>query len=123
MRLFDFLRGEFVMSETSGKVGRPALPKNEKRWKFISCRISQDEYKEIVAAAKKSGMPKARWVRTKIVAAARRAFSLIELLCVIAIIAILAALIMAVFPKAFHSVKKLETRQTNFNNWVTNDSK
>jgi len=60
------------MSET-GKVGRPTLPKREKRWKFISCRISQDEYKEIVQAAKESGMPKARWVRTKLVAAARRA--------------------------------------------------
>jgi hypothetical protein len=57
----------------SNPVGRPALPTKEKRWKFISCRISQDEYKEIVAAAKKTGMPKARWVRTKIVAAARRA--------------------------------------------------
>jgi hypothetical protein len=61
------------MSETTSKVGRPALPKTEKRWKFISTRISQDEYREIVQAAKESGMPKARWVRTKLVAAARRA--------------------------------------------------
>jgi hypothetical protein len=61
------------MSETSGKVGRPALPKTEKRWKFISCRISQDEYKEIVQAAKESGMMKGKWVRTKLIAAARRA--------------------------------------------------
>ncbi len=61
------------MSETAGKVGRPALPKREKRWKFISTRISQDEYKEIVQAAKESGMRKAKWIRTKLVAAARRA--------------------------------------------------
>jgi hypothetical protein len=61
------------MIETTGKVGRPALPKKEKRWKFISTRISQDEYKEIVQAAKESGMRKAKWVRTKLVAAARRA--------------------------------------------------
>lgn len=61
------------MSETTSKVGRPALPKKEKRWKFISTRISQDEYREIVQAAKESGMPKATWVRTKLVAAARRA--------------------------------------------------
>lgn len=61
------------MSEPTGKVGRPALPKKEKRWKFISTRISQDEYKEIVEAAKLSGMPKTKWVRTKLVAAARRA--------------------------------------------------
>jgi uncharacterized protein (DUF1778 family) len=61
------------MSESVGKVGRPALPKTEKRWKHISTRISQDEYKEIVAAAKASGMRKTKWVRTKLVAAARRA--------------------------------------------------
>jgi hypothetical protein len=60
-----------IMSETP-KVGRPALPKKEKRWKFISTRISQDEYQEIVQAAKESGMPKTKWVRTKLVAAARR---------------------------------------------------
>lgn len=60
------------MSEP-GKVGRPALPKKENRWKFISTRISQDEYKEIVQAAKESGMKKEKWVRTKLIAAARRA--------------------------------------------------
>jgi hypothetical protein len=49
------------------------LPKKEKRWKFISTRISQDEYKEIVQAAKEAGMRKTKWVRTKLVAAARRA--------------------------------------------------
>jgi prepilin-type N-terminal cleavage/methylation domain-containing protein len=53
----------------------------------------------------------------------RRAFTLIELLCAIAIIAILFALYLGVFPKAFEKVKKLETRQKGFNNWVTNDSK
>jgi hypothetical protein len=61
------------MSETTAKVGRPALPKKEKRWKFISTRISQVEYQEIVNAAKESGMTKTKWVRTKLVAAARRA--------------------------------------------------
>jgi len=61
------------MSEPAPKIGRPALPKTEKRWKYISCRISQDEYKEIVAAAKESGMRKTKWVRTKLIAAARRA--------------------------------------------------
>jgi|HubBroStandDraft_1064217.scaffolds.fasta_scaffold229952_1 hypothetical protein len=61
------------MSETTGKVGRPPLPKKEKRWKHISTRISQDEYREIVEAAKQSGMKKTKWVRTKLVAAARRA--------------------------------------------------
>lgn len=59
--------------EIQGKVGRPALPKKEKKWKYISTRLSQDEYKEIVHAAKDAGIPKTRWVRTKLVAAARRA--------------------------------------------------
>jgi hypothetical protein len=61
------------MDTISGKVGRPALPKKEKRWKFISTRLSQGEYQEIVKAAKESGMRKNTWVRTKLVAAARRA--------------------------------------------------
>jgi len=61
------------MIETTGKVGRPAMSKKEKRWKFISTRISQAEYQEIVQAAKESGLVKTKWVRTKLVAAARRA--------------------------------------------------
>jgi hypothetical protein len=59
--------------ETQGKVGRPALPKKEKKGKFISTRLSPDEYKEVVEAAKASGMSKTKWVRTKLIAAARRA--------------------------------------------------
>jgi hypothetical protein len=61
------------MSETTGKIGRPALPKKEKRWKFVSTRLSPAEYQEIVQAAKESGMRKNTWVRTKLIAAARRA--------------------------------------------------
>lgn len=61
------------MSETTSKMGRPTLPKKERRWKFISTRISQAEYQEIVNAAKQSGMSKTKWVRTKLIAAARRA--------------------------------------------------
>jgi uncharacterized protein (DUF1778 family) len=55
------------------KIGRPELPKKERKWKYISTRLSQDEYKEIVEAAKQSGMRKTKWVRTKLIAAARRA--------------------------------------------------
>jgi len=60
------------MSETS-KVGRPMLPKMEKRGKFISTRLSPPEYEEILRAVKESGIGKTRWVRTKLIAAARRA--------------------------------------------------
>jgi len=48
-------------------------PKKEKRWKFVSTQISQDEYKEITQAAKEAGQPRARWIRTKLIAAARLA--------------------------------------------------
>ena len=60
------------MSEPN-PVGRPALPKKEKRGKFVSTRLSPDEYQEIAAAIKSSGMKKTEWIRTKLVAAARRA--------------------------------------------------
>jgi hypothetical protein len=61
------------MSETAIKIGRPALPKTEKRWKYISVRISQDENREIAAAAREAGVGKSKWIRTKVLAAARRA--------------------------------------------------
>jgi hypothetical protein len=60
------------MSETP-KVGRPALPKKEKRGKFISTRLSPPEYAEIEEAIKSSGETKTEWVRMKLIAAARRA--------------------------------------------------
>jgi hypothetical protein len=61
------------MSESTGKVGRPALSKKEKKGLFITTRVSPDEYKEIIQAAKESGMTKTKWARTKLIAAARRA--------------------------------------------------
>jgi hypothetical protein len=57
----------------SPKVGRPALPKREKRWKFISTRLTPEEYNEIEDAIKSSGEGKTEWIRKKILAAARRA--------------------------------------------------
>jgi hypothetical protein len=60
------------MSDTP-KIGRPALPKKEKKWKYISTRLSPVEYQQIVQAAKDSGIRKTKWVRMKLVAAARRA--------------------------------------------------
>ncbi len=55
------------------KVGRPTLPKKEKRGRFISTRVSPPEYAEIMQAVKESGIGKTKWVRTKLIAAARRA--------------------------------------------------
>jgi len=60
------------MSETP-KVGRPALPKKEKRGRFVSTRLSPPEYDEIEQAIKVSGDSKTEWVRKKLIAAARRA--------------------------------------------------
>jgi hypothetical protein len=60
------------MSETP-KVGRPTLPKKEKRGKFISTRLSPPEYDKIMQAIKSSGDAKTEWVRKKLIAAARRA--------------------------------------------------
>jgi hypothetical protein len=60
------------MNET-GKVGRPMLPKKEKRGRFISTRLSPVEYAEVEQAVKASGDAKTEWVRKKLLAAARRA--------------------------------------------------
>jgi hypothetical protein len=60
------------MSETA-KVGRPALPKKEKRGLFMSTRLSPPEYAEIETAIKSSGETKTEWIRKKLLAAARRA--------------------------------------------------
>jgi hypothetical protein len=57
----------------SGKVGRPTLPKKERRGKFISTRVSPLEYAEIESAIKASGESKTAWVRKRLIAAARRA--------------------------------------------------
>jgi hypothetical protein len=54
-------------------VGRPALSDKEKRGKFITTRVSPEEYKEIMDAVKASGDWKTQWVRKKLLAAARRA--------------------------------------------------
>ncbi|HEU6448695.1 MAG TPA: hypothetical protein VFV23_09695 [Verrucomicrobiae bacterium] len=58
---------------TETKMGRPVLPKKEKRGEFISTRLSPPEYQEIMAAIKSSGVGKTEWVRNKLLAAARRA--------------------------------------------------
>lgn len=53
-------------------MGRPTLPKKEKRAKFITTRLSPPEYEEIKIAARESGEAKTTWARKKLLAAARR---------------------------------------------------
>jgi len=60
------------MIETA-KIGRPVLPKKEKRALYFTTRVSSLEHQEIMRAIKDSGMGKSKWLRTKLVAAARRA--------------------------------------------------
>lgn len=60
------------MSETP-KIGRPMLPKKEKRGDYITTRVSPSEYGEIEKAASESGEMMATWARKKLLAAARRA--------------------------------------------------
>ncbi len=59
------------MIETN-KVGRPMLPKKHKR-AFISDAGIPAEHQEVTQAIKDSGMSKRKWIRTKLIAAARRA--------------------------------------------------
>jgi hypothetical protein len=59
--------------KTEIKMGRPALPKKEKRGKFLSTRLSPPEYAEIESAVRSSGEAKTEWIRKKLLAAARRA--------------------------------------------------
>jgi len=61
------------MKETERKMGRPTLPKKEKRAKFITTRLSPPEYAEIKQAARESGEAKTTWARKRLLAAARRA--------------------------------------------------
>ncbi len=55
------------------KIGRPMLPKKEKRALYFTTRVSPLEHQEIMRAIKESGMGKSKWLRTKLIAAARRA--------------------------------------------------
>lgn len=59
------------MSETA-KIGRPKLPKKEKRGEYVTTRVSPAEYVEIEKAAAESGDMMATWARKKLLAAARR---------------------------------------------------
>jgi predicted HicB family RNase H-like nuclease len=60
------------MKETQSKMGRPTLPKKEKRAKFITTRLSPPEHAEIEQAANEAGEAKTTWARKKLLAAARR---------------------------------------------------
>jgi hypothetical protein len=53
------------------KIGRPTLPKNEARGRFVSTRVSSKEYEEIMRVIRASGKPKTGWVRDVLLYAAR----------------------------------------------------
>jgi hypothetical protein len=55
------------------KMGRPILPKKEKRGETIRVRVSPPELAEIESAADASGEGFSEWTRKKLLAAARRA--------------------------------------------------
>ena len=57
----------------TGKVGRPMLPKKQKPALYFTTRVSPTEHYEIMQAIKDSGLRKGKWIRTKLIAAARRA--------------------------------------------------
>jgi hypothetical protein len=61
------------MKIIESKMGRPTIPKAERRWLFVSTRVSPAEYKEIETAIAASGEIKTEWIRKKLLAAARRA--------------------------------------------------
>jgi hypothetical protein len=56
---------------TKIKMGRPKLPKDEARRKFVSTRVSTPEYMKILTAIKKSGLRKPDWARNALITAAR----------------------------------------------------
>jgi len=55
------------------RAGRPSLLEKEKRGKFISTRVSPDEYRAIHEAIKSSGEAKTEWIRQKLLRAANYA--------------------------------------------------
>jgi hypothetical protein len=61
------------MTTKTTKMGRPKLPKNEARGKFVSTRVSTPEYTEILKAIKKLGTAKPEWIRRTLLSEARRA--------------------------------------------------
>ena len=58
--------------KTETKMGRPTLPKKEKRGETIRVRVSPPELAEIESAVAASGEGFSEWTRKKLVAAARR---------------------------------------------------
>lgn len=55
------------------KMGRPKLPKSEKKSDRVEIRLSVDERAAFEAAAGKAGLPLSEWLRDLALKAARRA--------------------------------------------------
>lgn len=52
------------------KIGRPKVPKAEKKGQTLTVRLTDAERKAVDAAAKREGVPVSEWGRLAIVAAA-----------------------------------------------------
>jgi hypothetical protein len=44
------------------KMGRPPLPKSERRSRKVFFRVTTSEYKDLIAAAKQAGLPVSEFV-------------------------------------------------------------
>lgn len=54
----------------SNKMGRPKLPKAQRKAIRIQARFSQDEYKTVESAVKRSGGSESDWVRKALLSVA-----------------------------------------------------
>ena len=54
------------------KMGRPKVPKSEKKGQTLTVRLTDAERKAVDVAAKREGVPVSEWGRLAIVVAAKR---------------------------------------------------
>jgi hypothetical protein len=62
----------FVTQKRKAVLGRPKVPKEKAKAKWISARFSPEEAEEINAAITGSGKTKSNWVREALLETARR---------------------------------------------------
>jgi hypothetical protein len=65
----------FVTQKRKPALGRPKVPEEKAKGKWISVRFSTEEAEEIRLAAKASGKRKSKWVRETLLSASRNVSS------------------------------------------------